>query len=201
MTDPTIGVVPGAKAELNPELEPLTDSEILLPNIEVRLANGRRVLIKPWGLTDGRLLWARIENLMPAMTKAYTAEKAAGGEGLMVSTIIDAVWDDALEICRITIGMTREQFEAEVIFEDFQAILAAVLEVCIVRADGGGVLPKMLGLTRSSTSAVTRVIGPMLADSRLTPSKPQTPSRPNGAGESKARRRTGKKRKTRRKPA
>lgn len=124
---------------------PLSDEIIINPHREVVLSSGKRVLVAPWGMTQGSLIMARLEALQGQLANI-------AGEGPVTPhKLLSAAWEDVVEIVSMTVGWEREAMERPPseggwTFEDLLAVTDAVLDVCLVRSDGRGALPLLMAL-------------------------------------------------------
>jgi hypothetical protein len=125
-----------------------------LPEREIRLLSGDFVTIRPWSVRLGNLMAERIVALVDRVLEYRTtlAEKAKAegaaapaprSVGLAVN-LLAVAFDDVFAIIRDTIGYTSEELEA-LTYEDFLSLTEAVIEVCLVREEGG-VLGKLVSL-------------------------------------------------------
>ena len=158
--------MPTSTAE--PEDRALSDETIIIPHKEVRLTNGRRVVVAPWGLTQGALVLARLDALTP---KLFTP-----GETLNARQLLARAYGEVVDLVSMTVEIPREEMEKPPseggwTFEDLLGVTDAVLEVCILRSDGAGALPLLVGLVGKMTTIVSRSTGPELARLRLSGSE------------------------------
>ena len=126
--------------------------DVLFPAREIRLLSGKMVVVRPWGLEKGRFMLERLVELFQKMGPSVTDAKK----------MIDVAYDETLQIVRDTIEWSEADF-AELAFEDALDLTQAVIEVCLVRPDGGGALGKVLELLKGATSlmqGVAMVSGP-----------------------------------------
>lgn len=155
-----------------PEPDPTTtssrprpsDEEVLIPSREVKLTNGTRVLVEPWGMKKGALVLARLEGMSPHLWKRDPHTKQP--VGFDAAGLLSSAWDEVVGLIELTLPeVTRAEMEREPrdggwLFEDVLAVTSAVLEVCVLRSDGGGALPLLVSLIGQATELVTRSLGP-----------------------------------------
>lgn len=123
----------------------IPDEKIITPHREVTLSNGTRVLVAPWGMTQGSIIMARLEALQPRL-----AEAAAEGP-ITPHALLSKAWEEIVDIVSLTVAVERSEMERPVLeggwtFEDLLAVTDAVLDVCLIRSDGRGVLPLLMAL-------------------------------------------------------
>lgn len=119
----------------------LRDDEILVPHKEVKLTNGKRVVVAPWGVTTGKLVFARLEELQP---KIDVSDATA-------YQLLAKAYDEIVDLVALTVDVPRSEIERKPIdggwtFDDVLEVTEAMLEVCIVRSDGRGALPLLVRL-------------------------------------------------------
>ena len=127
--------VPGGRA--------LSDETIINPHREVQLSNGKHIVVAPWGMTQGKLVMARLE-----IVQAALAELATADGGITPHSLLDKAWDDVVDIVSLTVDTDRADMERPTseggwTFEDLLKATEAVLDVCLIRSDGSGALPLM----------------------------------------------------------
>lgn len=188
--------MPTATAE--PEDRALSDETIIIPHEEIRLTNGRRVVVAPWGLTQGALVLARLDALSP---KLFTP-----GEAVNARQLLARAYGEVVDLVSMTVEISREEMEKPPTeggwtFEDLLAVTDAVLTVCILRSDGAGALPLLVGLVAKMGTIVSRASDPKNAPRRSNGSGAggTSPAR-SGNGSGSRRKKTGhKKRRSSRK--
>lgn len=185
----------------------LSDVDIILPAREVVLTNGHKVIVRPWGLRTGALVIGRLEALTPKLIERDD-EGHVRAVGLDPRALITRAYDEILDLIELTVGIARADLEREPIdggwtLEDLLGVTEAMLEVCVLRADGRGALPLLLALVGRMQEVVIRAIGPTLASraaseiaqQRSSDSEPEGTSAaasPNGSGSRPARARKGR---------
>jgi len=127
--------VPGGRA--------LSDETILNPHREVKISGARSIVVAPWGMTQGKLVMARLETVQSALAELATADGA-----ITPHSLLEKAWDDVVDIVSLTVGVERADMEQPPAeggwtFEDLLAVTDAVLDVCLIRSDGSGALPLM----------------------------------------------------------
>jgi hypothetical protein len=123
--------------------EETTAERVLLPQVEVKTLRGERVVIEPWGLTKGRLMLKRLEELM---------EKARQMPEATIAQLIELAYDEFYGIVRDTLGWDDARMEEQLTLEDLISLSEAIWQTSVARPDGGGVGGKLgaliVGLTR-----------------------------------------------------
>jgi hypothetical protein len=156
MIEPTTADRPEA-----PAVRELTDETIINPDREVTLVDGTRLIISPWGARKGKIVLDRLQALQPAL--------AAQGGQWNPSDLLASAWDEVVELVALTVDIPRADIEAEPggwAFEDVVAVTEAIFDVCVLRSDGKGALPLLLGLVGKLTQVAVRTLGPALAKQR-----------------------------------
>jgi hypothetical protein len=156
MTGPTTAGAPAA-----PGVRELDDETIVNPDREVTLVDGTKLIISPWGARRGKIVLDRLQALQPAL--------AAQGGTWNANELIASAWDEVLDLVALTVDIPRETIEAEPggwAFEDVLAVTEVIFDVCILRSDGKGALPLLLGLVGKMTEVAVRTLGPALAKKR-----------------------------------
>lgn len=139
----------------------LSDEAIINPEREIRLSNGKSVVVEPWGMKKSKLVLARLDALGPAFREQTEV-------GWDPRKLLVAAWDEVVDLVAITVNVEREEMEREPhdrgwTFEDILSVTEAVLEVCVLRADGRGALPLLSALIGRMTEITVRTLGPALA--------------------------------------
>jgi hypothetical protein len=126
---------------------------VLLPEIEVKLDSiGERVVVKPWGLRQGKLMLVRLQELMGRLKdqQALTADPAQ---------MINVAFDEVVDLVRDSIGFDNEKMD-RLSFEELIDLTQAIFETCLLREDGGGALGKLLTLTEAGQKMVEQLASP-----------------------------------------
>jgi hypothetical protein len=116
-----------------PKAKPTT----AFPETLVDLLSGKSVTVKPWTLKKGRLQRERI-------TKIVDQLQEAGKNPLSLTDVFAVCEQQVYEIVRDTIDVTDEWMEDQLRYEDLFTLAQAVIQTCLLRPDGGGVLGKAL---------------------------------------------------------
>lgn len=134
---------------------------VLFPERELTLLDGTIVEVKPWSIALGR-------KLLPKCAEVFgeVQQSAAADQELNAETLIDTAMESCIEIVAETIGWEVAQVEA-LTLEEVIDLIQAVLDVCVIREDGGGVLGKLLGLVGKAGGIQTQVVQAMT--NRSTP--------------------------------
>lgn len=140
MTEPTIEPARAVEEKTGREL---SDETIINPEREVKLSNGERVVVAPWGMKEGHLILERLEALQPALV-------AQGGKW-NAHELLSTAWNEMVDLVAMTVGVERAEMEKPPsekgwTFEDMLEATEAVLDVCFVRSDGRGALPLLVAL-------------------------------------------------------
>jgi hypothetical protein len=131
--------------------EETSAEKILLPQIEVKTLRGNRVVVEPWGLTKGRLMLKRLEELM---------EKGRQMPEATVAQLIELAYDEFYGIVRDTLGWDDARMEKELTLEDMIALSEAIWKTSVAREDGGGVGGKLGALIVGLTRMVNQIQAP-----------------------------------------
>jgi len=139
----------------------LSDEVIVNPDREVKLSNGQRVVVSPWGAKKGHLVLERMDALQPALA-------AQAGREWNARVLLSAAWDEVIDLITMTLDIERTEIEKPPrdggwTFEDVCEVTQAVVDVCILRSDGRGALPSLVALVGKMTEVATRTLGPVLA--------------------------------------
>lgn len=121
--------------------------DVLFPFHEVELRSGEKVVVRQWDIDTGAVLAARVVKII---------QKLQGKMGeVELEELISLAKDECFDVVCETIGWTREKLRKRATFEDFMDLLQAVIDTSLVREDGSGVLPKVVGLA----SALVPLVG------------------------------------------
>lgn len=114
------------------------EEDVLFPDKAVRLLRGQIVVVRPWGMTTGRLLAPMVADLLKELGGDYSTKAVLG--------LFQSAQDQVYTIIRETMGWDDAAMEA-LAYEDLLVLGKAVIEVCILRGeDAGGALGKLLAL-------------------------------------------------------
>ncbi len=131
--------------------------KILFPFVDVELHDGSKIVVMQWDIDTGAVLSARVIAMMQKL-------QGLSGE-VELSELISRAKGECFDIVATTIGWTVEELRSKATFEDFMDLLQAVIDTSLVRKDGGGALPKLIGLAGA--------LGPLVAlgqpKARLSP--------------------------------
>lgn len=118
---------------------------VVFPEKEVRLLNGKYVVVKPWNLALGRRMRKRITKMFADLQ----AER--GNEVVDLVSLVDTFEDEIVEIVKETLGVEQEWLDEHFAYEDLFAVAQVVVEVCVFRGkDQGGFLGKLMGMTNEA---------------------------------------------------
>lgn len=111
---------------------------IIFPFIDVELQSGRKVAVRQWNIEKGAVLTARTVSLI---------QKLQGKVGeVELEELITLAQSECQDIVAETIGWTKKQLNERANYEDFLTLLQAVIDTSLVREDGQGALPKIIGI-------------------------------------------------------
>jgi len=113
---------------------------VTFPEHDIELLSGRHVTIKPWSLGLGRLMRKRIVKLFRQIQ-----ESRGNLSEVDLGALLEVGEEQIYEIVRDTVEWTDAQMD-ELAYEDLLTLAQGVLDVCVLRKDGGGVGGKLLGL-------------------------------------------------------
>jgi hypothetical protein len=154
---------------------------VILPEREVVLLSGARVIVRPWPIRKGRLLVDRVIALVERLLEHRRAEALAAGEGepprrvALASDLLDVAFEEVFGIVRDTVDYSDAQMEA-LTFEDLLTLTEAVLEVCLIRGEEGGVLGKLARLVDRTGLLVVRMAASVQRRPTTSSSSPSTSS-------------------------
>jgi len=125
----------------------------VLPERQVQLLNGEWAIVRPWSLRQGHLLSERVIDLVDRiledrrtrLEEAKASGDAAPAPPAFARQLLALGFTEIMAIVRETIGYTPEAMDA-LTYEDGLTLTEAVLEVCLIRGEDGGVLGKMVRL-------------------------------------------------------
>jgi hypothetical protein len=155
-------------------------ASIILPEREVRLLSGAYVTVRPWPIRKGRLLVDRVIALVERLLEHRRAEAAAAPGSAprrvaLATDLLDVAFEEVFGIVRDTVDYSDEQMEA-LTFEDLLTLTEAVLEVCLIRGEDGGVLGKLARLVDRTGLLVSRMAASIQRTQTGSSSKPSTSS-------------------------
>lgn len=111
---------------------------IIFPFIDVELQSGQKVAVRQWNIEKGAVLTARVVSLI---------QKLQGKMGeVELEVLITLAQSECQDIVSETIGWTKKQLNERANYEDFLTLLQAVIDTSLVREDGQGALPKIIGI-------------------------------------------------------
>lgn len=113
--------------------------QVLVPHRWVTLVDGSKVLIEPWEFEKTQILLPRLSTIYEVFQKGAT--DTVGG---FASDLIMEAFIETKELVRHSMAepWSDEQF-AKLKMEDGLALTTAMVEVCLLRPEGGGLLPKV----------------------------------------------------------
>jgi hypothetical protein len=156
-------------------------ASVILPEREVRLLSGAFVIVRPWPIRKGRLLVDRVIALVERLLEHRRAEALAAAPGAaprrvaLATDLLDVAFEEVFGIVRDTVDYSDEQMEA-LTFEDLLTLTEAVLEVCLIRGEDGGVLGKLARLVDRTGLLVSRMAASIQRTQTGSSSKPSTSS-------------------------
>ncbi len=111
---------------------------IIFPFVDVELQSGKKVAVRQWNIETGAVLTARTVGLI---------QKLQGKIGeVQLEELIELAQAECQDIVAKTIGWTVAQLNERANYEDFLSLLQAVIDTSLVREDGQGALPKLVGI-------------------------------------------------------
>lgn len=125
--------------------------DTLLPGREAKLSDGTYVKIEPWSLRVGRRVLEPVNQLLVVAAKYPEAQ---------MPQLIDRAFDEVLQIVKVTLDWDDAEIEKHPL-EDVIELATVILEVCLVRDDGGGLMGKMIRFgDRGGHLLLTAALGP-----------------------------------------
>ena len=141
---------------------------VIFPFVDVELVSGHKITVKQWDIDKGAVLMGRVISMLQKL-QGITGE-------VELDELLNLARDECVDIVCATIDWTRDELNARVSFEDFLSLLQAVIDTSLVRKDGGGVLPKVVGLA-GALGPLAKLAGPSgLQAPSTSSSEPDTPS-------------------------
>lgn len=116
------------------------------PERVIDLLDGTTVVVRPWSLKNGRIQRRRLTMIVDQL-------QAAGKEKVTLTDAFEQCETTISEIVRDMIGKDDAWMEEHLAYEDFYTLVQAVIQVCLLREGGGGVLGKILGAMGKSPAA------------------------------------------------
>ena len=141
---------------------------ILFPFESVELTTGEKIDVPQWNIDTGARLTSRVVALMERLRESQVSGTVDP------ETLVQVAKEECLDIVCGTIGWTRAKLNARVPFEDFLTLLDVVANQNLVRPDGGGVLPKIVGL--AGVLGGLSAAGSASPPQSISSSEPDTPS-------------------------
>lgn len=127
---------------------------VLFPGKWVPLANGDRVFVEPWGLATGKKLGPVVADLLA---------RAGGVSAVDFSSLVRTSQEEVEFLVRETLGLTKAEADEKLAYEDLFTVFQAVVEVCLLREDGGGVLGKVLALAGRAPGEILTAVASTMA--------------------------------------
>lgn len=118
---------------------------VLIPHREVTLTDGRKVVVKPWPFEQTQLL-------LPRLASIYTAFVASRGDtGALANDLLLTAFEETKELIRESVvGGFKDSEFTSCTMEDGVELATAMVEVCLIREKGGGLLPKVAKLVAAT---------------------------------------------------
>ncbi len=131
---------------------------IILNGQQVTLLSGTQITIRPWSIEQR-------DHLLPPLAEMVREVQNAGAEAYDMDTAAFLLKHSAQieNLVQLTLGWSDEEFN-QLALEDYLALTRVVLDVCIIRPDGGGPLGELLRLSAMGPRAISSVIYPALLD-------------------------------------
>ena len=131
--------------------------EVLFPHIDVELGTGEKIAVRQWDIDTGAVLMPRVISMMQKL-------QGLAGE-IELDELILRAKTECFQIVAGTIGWEIEKLRTRCTFEDFLSLLQAVIDTSLVRSDGSGALPKIVGLANA--------LGPLAGVQAITRQSPE----------------------------
>lgn len=131
-----------------------------------------QVTIRPWSMAQRRLLRPLVEGVAKRISELRT--KAIEIHKMDPSTfavLFNEAEDEIYQIVKATLGWDDADMDA-LYWEDLPVLAQAILEICIIRADGGGMLGKLLGMLGRPAARSESAAGVPKSSPTSTPEKP-----------------------------
>jgi hypothetical protein len=153
--------------------------ETILNGTRVTLLTGERPTIRPWSIEQR-------DDILPLLANLVTTIQKAGADAydLDASAFLLKHSTEIDELAQLTLGWDDAKWRT-LTLEDSLLLTRTVLDVCIIRPDGGGPLGELLRLWTRGPRVVANVIGPALiqiASEQIGTQTSEKPSRRSGAG-------------------
>lgn len=139
---------------------------VLFPFKDVELQSGKKVSVKQWNIDTGAVLTGRVV----ALVQKIQAHSLSGSVEL--DEVLGIASDECRDIVAGTLGWSRSQLDTRCTWEDFLGLLQAVIDMNLVRADGGGVIKKVVDLS----GVLVPLFGLQPPQPSTSSSVPDTPS-------------------------
>jgi hypothetical protein len=148
--------------------------EKLLNGKTLTLLDGKRVTIRPWSI-DQR------DDLIPVLAEIVVEIQKAGREtwNLAAPAFLAKYSKQTDALVQLSLGWSDAKMK-KLTFEDSLQLTNAVIEICILRPDGGGPLGELLRLFALGIDTVEQVVGPALLEIAETDSKTRSRSSSHG---------------------
>lgn len=157
--------VPRSRGKARTEAE----LSVLFPQETVKLDSGAIVTVRKWNVDLGMSLTPRVIALIQKLG-------ALGRTGdVTVQELIGIAGPECHAIVQATIGWSPEDMES-LTFDDFLALLQAVIDTSLKTKDGGGAIPKLVRLVGAlgGLAGLTPTSGS--SQPGISSSEPDTPS-------------------------
>ena len=115
--------------------------EALFPFKDVELQSGKKVSVKQWNIDTGAVLTGRVVALVRKI------QQNALGESVELDELLAVAIDECRDIVAATLGWSTKQLDQRCTWEDFMDLVQAVFDMNLMRADGGGVIKKVVDLS------------------------------------------------------
>lgn len=115
---------------------PTVTEDVLLGEQEVKVSQGRRYVIAPWGIRTGRRLMGRLNTVLRMVA-------VAAGEGNL-QRLLEECYDEIVGIVADTIDVPQSEFETDFELSDLLSLVNAILDVNFLARPGGNELGKAI---------------------------------------------------------
>lgn len=110
------------------------------PERRVPVKGGTRyVVIRPWSMALRR----QVKPLLLSVAKRLEIRDLATA-GNAIAALFDQIEEELYQIAQLTLGLTEAEMEEQLDWEDLPTLVQATIEICLLRADGGGLAGKLL---------------------------------------------------------
>ncbi len=157
---------PPAKPDPEAEAEQVKADDlalkVLVPQKEVKLLCGDRITISPWPFSQTQILLPRLGAIYDAFLESQSTDA-----GSLANDMLITAFTETKELVRESMSPRWSDEEMDrMTMEDGLTLATTMVEVCLLRPDGGGVLPKvakligamnsLMGTTKTTTAPTAK---------------------------------------------